>query len=48
MSSGAGNELDDGGAGAVTSFNAYDIKQMVNHVEFHHIISEKAALFNEL
>lgn len=25
-----------------------DIKQMVNHLEFHHIISEKAALFNEL
>lgn len=28
--------------------NGYDIKQMVNHLEFHHIISEKAALFNEL
>lgn len=28
--------------------NAIDIKQMVNHLEFHHIISEKAALFNEV
>lgn len=24
------------------------VKQMVNHLEFHHHISEKAALFNEL
>jgi hypothetical protein len=28
--------------------NAIDIKQLVNHLEFHHIISEKAALFNEV
>lgn len=24
------------------------VKQMVNHLEFHHTISEKASLFNEL
>lgn len=31
-----------------TEMNNLGVKQMVNHLEFHHYISEKAALFIEL